>query len=56
MQVFFCKEVIIKMLKILKMSQNPKKKLIAIKKKIARKNSLTRNLNNDKLTKLNKKI
>ena len=56
MQVFFCKEVIIKMLKILKMSQNLKKKLIDIKKKIASKNRLRRNLNKNKLTKLNMNI
>lgn len=54
---FFCNEVIIKMLKILKMSLNLKKnKLLAFKIKIVSKNHLIRNLNKNKQTKLNKII
>lgn len=53
-RVFFCNEVTIKMLKILKMNRNLKRKLLAIKKKIAKMNHLRKNLNKNRLINLNK--
>ena len=55
-QVFFNKEVIIRMLKILKMNQNLNKmKFLPIKMKIVNQNHLIKDLNKNKLIKLNKK-
>ena len=56
-QVFFNNEVIIRMLKILKMSQNlNKKKILPIKMKIVSQNHLRKDLNKNKQIKLNKNI
>ena len=55
-QVFFNNEVIIRMLKILKMNQNLNKmKFLPIKMKIVNQNHLIKDLNKNKLIKLNKK-
>ena len=55
-QVFFSNEVIIGMLKILKMNQNLNKmKFLPIKMKIVNQNHLIKDLNKNKLIKLNKK-
>ena len=54
-QVFFSNEVIIGMLKILKMNQNLNKmKFLPIKMKIVSQNHLIKDLNKNKLKKLNK--
>ena len=54
-QVFFSNEVIIGMLKILKMNQNLNKmKFLPIKMKIVSSNHLIKDLNKNKLIKLNK--
>ena len=56
-QVFFNNEVIIRMLKILKMSQNlNKKKILPIKMKIVSQNHLRKDLNKNNQIKLNKNI
>ena len=56
-QVFFNNEVIIRMLKILKMSQNlNKKKILPIKMKIVSQNHLRNDLNKNNQIKLNKNI
>ena len=53
-QVFFNNEVIIRMLKILKMNQNLNKmKFLPIKMKIVSQNHLIKDLNKNKLIKLN---
>ena len=55
-QAFFSNEVIIRMLKILKMNQNLNKmKFLPIKMKIVNQNHLIKDLNKNKLIKLNKK-
>ena len=54
-QVFFSNEVIIRMLKILKMNRNLNKmKFLPIKMKIVSQNHLIKDLNKNKLIKLNK--
>ena len=54
-QVFFSNELIIGMLKILKMNQNLNKmKFLPIKMKIVNQNHLIKDLNKNKLIKLNK--
>ena len=56
-QVFFNNEVIIRMLKILKMSQNlNKKKILPIKMKIVSQNHLRKDQNKNNQIKLNKNI